>query len=186
MTLRRQLIMAGALIFALALFGVAVGQWFSGRMFVREQLASHTHETATALSLSLSAALRAGDVALVKTTLLPLLDRGYYRRIVIRDAPGHVVDAQDQEAPATDVPRWFAALARLEAPRAESLVSSGWQEVGRVEVEGDPEFALRQLWNSMLSALFWLLAVYALALALMLAWLRRLQPLGRHDQRQGR
>ena len=174
MSLKRQLILAGALIFALALFGVAVGQWFSGREFVREQLAAHAHETATALSLSLTSALRAGDAALVKTTLLPVFDRGYYRRIVIRDTAGRVVDAAELTAPASGVPRWFAALARLEAPRAESLVSAGWQEVGRVEVEGDPEFALRQLWHGTLRAVTWLLVVYGLALALMLAWLRRL------------
>lgn len=174
MSLKRQIILAGALIFALALFGVAVGQWLAGRDFVRGQLAAHAHETATALALSVSAALRDGDAALVKTTLLPVFDRGYYRRIAIRDPAGSIVDAAELSAPAQDVPRWFAALARLEAPRAESLVNAGWQEVGRVEVEGDPEFALRQLWQGTLRAVAWLLVVYALALVLMFAWLRRL------------
>jgi EAL domain-containing protein (putative c-di-GMP-specific phosphodiesterase class I)/GGDEF domain-containing protein len=174
MSLKRQIVVAGALVCALALLGVAAGQWLAGREFVREQLAAHAHETATALSLSLSAALREGDAALVKTTLLPVFDRGYYRRIVIRDLEGRVVDAAELTDTAGRVPRWFAALARLEAPRAEALVSSGWREVGRVEVEGDPEFALRQLWNGALRALTWLLAVYALALVLLFAWLRRL------------
>ncbi len=174
MSLKRQIIIAGALVFALALTGVAAGQWLAGREFVREQLAAHAHETATALSLSLSASLRDGDVAMVKTTLLPVFDRGYYRRIVIRDIEDRVVDAAELAGMPASVPRWFAALARLEPPRAEALVSAGWREVGRVEVEGDPEFALRQLWNGTLRALTWLLAVYALTLALLFAWLRGL------------
>lgn len=174
MSLKRQVVLAGALVFALALLGVAVGQWLAGREFVREQLAAHAQETATALSLSLSTGLREGDTAMVKTTLLPVFDRGYYRRIVIHDATGGVVDATELTDTPGSVPRWFAALARLEPPRAAALVSSGWQQVGRVEVEGDPEFALRQLWNGALRALTWLLAVYALALAAMFAWLRRL------------
>lgn len=174
MDLKRQVILAGALMFALALLGVAAGQWVAGRNFVREQLAAHAHETATALSLSLTSGLRDGDVAMVKTTLLPVFDRGYYQRIVISDVDGRIVDAAELTAEASQVPRWFAALAQLDAPRAMAMVTSGWQQVGRVEVEGDPEFALRQLWNGTLHALAWLLAVYALTLALMLAWLRRL------------
>jgi EAL domain-containing protein (putative c-di-GMP-specific phosphodiesterase class I)/GGDEF domain-containing protein len=174
MSLKRQVTLAGAMIFALALIGVAVGQWLSGREFVREQLAAHAQETATALSLSLTTALREGDAALVRTTLLPIFDRGYYRRIVIRDVSGAVVDAVEAAASPTGVPRWFAALAQLEPPRAEALVSAGWRQAGRVEVEGDAEFALRQLWHGTLRSLAWLLAVYVLALSLMLAWLRRL------------
>lgn len=174
MSLKRQIIIAGALVFALVLSGVAVGQWLASREFVREQLAAHAQETATALSLALSVALRDGDAAMVKTTLLPVFDRGYYRRIVIRDAAGDVVDALELSDTADSIPRWFAALARLKPPRATALVSSGWQQVGRVEVEGDTGFALRQLWHGTLRAVAWLLAVYALALVAMFAWLRRL------------
>lgn len=174
MTLKRQVILAGALIFALALLGVAAGQWFSGREFVREQLAAHTQETATALALALSTGLREGDAALVKTTLLPIFDRGYYRRIVIRDAAGKVVEAMEPELAATGVPEWFATLAHLDAPQASALVNAGWRQVGQVEVAGDAGFALRQLWQGTLRALAWLLAVYAAAMLLMLAWLRHL------------
>lgn len=174
MTLKRQVVLAGALIFALALLGVAAGQWLSGREFVREQLAAHANETATALAFSLSNSLRDGDAVMVKTMLLPIFDRGYYRRIVIRDVAGSVVEALEPEAAASAVPRWFAMLARLEAPQARALVNAGWQQVGLVEVEGDVEFALRQLWNGTLRSLAWLSAVYAAAMTLMFAWLRRL------------
>jgi len=174
MTLKRQVILAGALIFALALLGVAAGQWFSGREFVREQLAAHTQETATALALSLSTGLRESDAVLVKTTLLPIFDRGYYRQIVIRDADGKVMETMAAELAASGVPAWFAALARLDAPQASALVNAGWRQVGQVEVTGDVGFALRQLWQGTLRALAWLLAVYAAAMLLMLAWLRRL------------
>ncbi len=172
MSLQRQVILAGALIFALILLGVAAGQWLSGREFVREQLATHAQETATALALALTTGLREGDVALVRTTLLPVFDRGYYRRIVIRDVSGTTVDALEAAAMHSEVPRWFASLAQMEPPHAEALVSDGWRQVGRVEVEGEPDFALRHLWRGTLRAGAWLLAVYALALALMLAWLR--------------
>lgn len=173
-SLKRQVILAGAMIFALALLGVAMGQWLAGREFVREQLAAHAQETATSLALAMTSALRDGDAVLVKTTVLPIFDRGYYRRIVIRDIEGNPVNQMERPLSHSGVPRWFAALARLESPRVEALVSAGWQQVGRVEVEGETEFALRQLWRGTLRALVWLLAVYALALTLLLLWLRRL------------
>lgn len=174
MSLRRQIILAGALLFGLALLGVAIGQWLSGREFVREQMAAHAQETATTLALSLSTALRDGDPALVKTTVLPAFDRGYYRRIAVRDLADRIVVAEEAAAGESRVPRWFAALAQLDPPHAEALVSAGWKQAGRVEVEGDTEFALRQLWHGSLRALTWLSLVYGLSLALMLAWLRRL------------
>jgi EAL domain-containing protein (putative c-di-GMP-specific phosphodiesterase class I)/GGDEF domain-containing protein len=174
MTLKRQVLMAGAFVFALALLGVAAGQWLSGREFVREQLAAHAHEAATALALALSSGLRDGDAAMVRTTLLPVFDRGYYRRIVIRDAGGSVVESMQSGSSAAGVPRWFADLAQLEAPQADALVNAGWRQVGLVEVEGDVEFALRRLWHDTLHAMAWLLALYAAAMTAMLLWLRRL------------
>ncbi|WP_153118016.1 EAL domain-containing protein [Rhodocyclus tenuis] len=179
MTLRRQLVLMGALVFALALLGIAVGQWQAGRQFVREQMAAHVQETATSLALALTSAMRDGDAVLVRTQLLPIFDRGYYRRIAVRDLAGRVVAAEDLAPVESGVPDWFSALVQFEAPHAEALVNSGWQQSGRVEVDGDADFALRQLWRGTVHALAWLFAVYALALALMLLWLRRLlAPMG--------
>lgn len=174
MSLRRQIVLMGALVFALALLGIAISQWLSSREFVREQMAAHTQETATSLALALSSALRDGDEALVRTHVLPIFDRGYYRSIIVRDLSGRVIESEEQASTAADVPAWFVRLAHFQPPRAEALASAGWRQAGRVEVVGDVDFALRQLWHGTLVALAWLLAVYALALVIMLAGLRQL------------
>ncbi|NJA88730.1 EAL domain-containing protein [Rhodocyclus tenuis] len=175
MTLQRQLVLGGALIFGLALLGIAVGQWQAGREFLREQMAAHTQETATALALSLSSALRDSDPALVRTTVLPVFDRGYYRRIRVSDVDDRTVDEEIADGSDTaPPPRWFAAMAGLEAPHAEAKVIAGWRQAGRVEVDADTQFALRQLWHGTTQALLWLLTIYLLALLLLRQWLRRL------------
>lgn len=179
MTLRRQLVLMGALLFALAMLGIGVGQWQAGRQFVREQMAAHVQETATSLALALTSAMRDGDAVLVRTQLLPIFDRGYYRRIAVRDLEGRIVAAVDLAPAESGVPDWFAALVEFQAPHAEALVNAGWRQSGRVEVDGDADFALRQLWRGTLHALACLFAVYVLALALMLLWLRHLlAPMG--------
>jgi EAL domain-containing protein (putative c-di-GMP-specific phosphodiesterase class I)/GGDEF domain-containing protein len=174
MRLANRISFVAALVFLLALTGFAGGQWISGRQFVREQLAATAQEAATALALALTAALRDGDAALVRTTLLPVFDRGHYRRIAVLDQAGTTVDSITGNDAAAVAPDWFAALAGLDAPRAKALVNAGWQQVGRVEVEAEPRFALQQLWRASMNGLLWLVVAFAAAWLLMQAVLRRL------------
>ncbi|MEC5397868.1 bifunctional diguanylate cyclase/phosphodiesterase [Uliginosibacterium sp. H1] len=174
-TLHGQLLRALAAIFTLAIVGVFVGQWLGTRAFVQAQLASHAQDAATSLALVLGQTWKEGDVVTARGVALPVFDRGYYRRIAIRDARGAlVVELRLAEDEAVDVPRWFAKLAALRTPRAQAKVSSGWRMLGHVEVESHPRFAYVQLWNGSLQTAGWLIALWGLAWWGASRWLRTL------------
>src|SRR6185295_7936390 len=73
-----------------------------------------------------------------------------------------------------DVPAWFTQLLPIEAPGAQSLVSSGWRELGRVVVQSQPNFAYLQLWHAGMQALALLFAAYVLAIGATIAFLAML------------
>ncbi|MDQ8020570.1 MAG: EAL domain-containing protein [Moraxellaceae bacterium] len=174
-TLHGQLLRALAAIFTLAIIGVFVGQWLSTRAFVQAQLASHAQDAATSLALVLGQTWKDGDVVTARGVALPVFDRGYYRRIAVRDARGTpVVELHLAEDEAVDVPHWFAKLAALRTPRAQAKVSSGWRMLGHVEVESHPRFAYVQLWRGSLQTAGWLIALWGLAWWGANRWLRGL------------
>src|SRR6185295_13163656 len=73
-----------------------------------------------------------------------------------------------------DAPAWFTQLLPIEAPGAQSLISSGWRELGRVVVQSQPNFAYQQLWHAGVQAIALLLAAYLLAIAATSAFLAML------------
>lgn len=178
MTLFRQVFIGVSLGFMVALLGI---QWISlsnARAYMQQQLASHAQDTATTLGMSLAAAMQSGDTVLATTVVGPVFDRGYYRAIRIVSPQGFPLVEKQLAPTPPDVPRWFAGLVVLEAPTAESLITSGWRQLGRVIVTSHPNFAYLQLWHTASGYFSWLAAVYALALLLLHGFLRTiLRPL---------
>src|SRR6185503_20414473 len=69
-------------------------------------------------------------------------------------------------------PGWFVHLFPLESPTAESLVSGGWRQLGKVQVTVHPRFAYEQLWTTARDTLIYLLFIYAAALLALRMFLR--------------
>ncbi len=178
MTLFKQVFVGVSLGFMVVLIGI---QWISftnARAYMQQQLASHAQDTATSLGMSLATAMQSGDTVLATTVVSPVFDRGFYREIKIVSLKGETLVEKQLPPTPPDVPRWFADLVVLEAPTAESLITSGWRQLGRVIVTSHPNFAYLQLWHTSSGFFTWLAAVYALALLLLLGFLRTiLRPL---------
>ena len=182
-TLGRQLLAGVSLIFLLALAGVGWIYLANARVYLQEQLESHAQDTSTSLGLSLGTVLARGDPALAETVINAVFDRGYYERIVFVSVSGETLVRKELSPAESGVPAWFVALLPLRAPTAESLVSAGWRQIGRVKVTSHPRFAYRQLWQTGIETAGWLAAIYALALLAMRAFLggilRPLEQIGR-------
>ena len=65
-----------------------------------------------------------------------------------------------------------ARLFALHSPTAESLVSGGWRQLGKVQVTVHPRFAYEQLWQTARDTLIYLLFIYAAALLALRMFLR--------------
>ncbi len=148
MTLHRRLIFA---VIALILFLLAANlviTLHNARLNIYEQLKVHAQDTATSLGFSLSQA--AVDKDNVQMTLMidAIFDRGYYRRILYRDLEGNEKIKRELPLSTVDVPDWFIRWLPLPESMGDAQVSSGWYQLGQIEVVSHPGFAYRDLWRS--------------------------------------
>lgn len=184
MTINRQLIAVLSALFLVVLIGV---EWLSLRSAQRHfqgQLESVAQDAATSIGLALGTLLREPDAALAETVINPAFDRGQYARIEFVSPSGEVIAARAMGGVRSgQYPRWFAEYVPLHGPTAESLVTAGWRQLGRVRVTVHPRFAYEQLWSSTRQTVLYLLAVYAAAmLVLRLILAGVLRPLARIER----
>jgi EAL domain-containing protein (putative c-di-GMP-specific phosphodiesterase class I)/GGDEF domain-containing protein len=174
MTLGRQLASAISAIFIVALIGVQAIHLRSAHTHLQRQLESLAQDAATSLGLSLGALLKNGDAALAETIIKPAFDRGHYERVDYLSATGERVVSKILPPEEGRYPGWFARVFPLEAPTAESLVSSGWRQLGKVRVTVHPRYAYEQLWTTARDTLLYMLLIYIAAMLALRAFLRGL------------
>ena len=187
MTLFRQLFIGASLLFLLVLAGVEAIYLANARLYVQQQLESHSQDAATSLALWLGTVKPFEDRALIETVVNTTFDRGYYQSIRVVSVRGETL-VEKHLAPAQgDVPAWFARLFPLHPPSAEAMISSGWRQLGRVLVTSHPNFAYLQLWHTGVQTLILLVVVYALALLALRFFLATiLRPLSEVERAAGR
>jgi diguanylate cyclase (GGDEF)-like protein len=171
MTLYRQLMLGVSLLFFAVLAGIMAIYLVNSRQQLQEQLGSQAQEAATSLALRLATLKSLEDRTLVETLVNPMFDRGFFREIRVAATSGEVLVRRVLAPAQGDVPEWFTRLFPLETPGAQSLVSSGWRELGRVVVVSHPNFAYQQLWHTGLQTFLWLALAYAVAIAAVIAFL---------------
>ncbi len=178
MTLGRQLAIAVSVIFLVALAGVEAIYLRSAQEHLQRELDSKAQDAATSIGLSLGALMKQADAALAQTIVNPAFDRGHYERIEYFSPSGETLVSRVLPAQAGDYPAWLVRLFPLSAPTAESLVSAGWRQLGRVRVTTHPRFAYEQLWHAARNTLFYLAVIYGAALIALRLFLRSvLRPL---------
>jgi EAL domain-containing protein (putative c-di-GMP-specific phosphodiesterase class I) len=177
MKLRNQLFLAICL-FLLVAFS---GSFFVGLESSREQtlgqLRAHAQDAATALGLSLTA--RIDDPAMMELMVSSIFDSGYFSNIrIISIDNQQVLIERSASSRIKGVPGWFVSLVNLHHEGGDALIMRGWEQVARVEVLSNPQFALAKLWDSTVGSLIWLL-VCGLLSAVLGGWLlrRQLRPL---------
>jgi hypothetical protein len=162
--LGRQVAWVVSAIFFFALVGVQAIHLRSTHAHLQRQLESLAQDAATSIGLSLGVLLAAGDPALAETVVNPAFDRGHYERIEYLSTSGERLVSRSLSPAQGRYPGWFADMFELQAPTAESLVSGGWRQLGKVKVTVHPRFAYEQLWTTARDTLIYLLFIYVAAL----------------------
>lgn len=161
MTLHRRLIFA---VIALILFLLAANMvitLYNARLNIYQQLKVHSQDAATSLGFSLSQAALDKDNVQMGLMIDAIFDRGYYRRITFRDVDGQEVISRLLPLASSDVPDWFIRWLPLPEPTGSAQVSSGWYQLGEIEVVSHPGFAYQDMWRSFKEQV-WLFLVTAL------------------------
>lgn len=178
MTLFRQLFLGASLAFFLVLGAIEGIYVQNAHKYLQEQLSSHAQDAATSLGIVLPVAMADSDLVRAEVTVNAIFDRGYYQSIRVLDTKGETLILKTLPVAPTGVPQWFVNLLPIEAPFAESLISKGWRQMGRVVVSSHPNFAYKQLWHTLWEATLGLALIYLLVLAALHSFLSRiLRPL---------
>lgn len=183
MTLFKQLFIGTSIAFLVLLVLVESVYLVNARMYMQEQLASHAQDTATSLGMVLPASMAAQDTMLAEITVNAVFDRGFYQSIKVVNGKGEQLLEKSLPPAPPGVPIWFTKLFPMDTPSSESLISKGWQQLGRVIVTSHPNFAYKQLWHTSIEATAGLLLLYALSLMALHSFLTRiLRPLKEVEQ----
>ena len=180
MSLTRRLQLFLALLLMLAL---ATNLWLQlqrTRDFLGVQLQSHAQDTATSLALSLAPALAAHDNVTAERMIDAVFDRGYFRQILWLDVNGETVLSRDSSSAPAQVPDWFSQALPIDAPQVEALLSSGWNQQGKLLIESHTGYAQLSLWRSFVDLLLGsIIALVALGVLVVYTVQKALAPLHR-------
>ncbi|WP_085723425.1 cyclic di-GMP receptor LapD [Pseudomonas sp. R37(2017)] len=173
MTLRKQLFLAICLFLLVAFSGSFFASLESSREQTLSQLRAHAQDAATALGLSLTA--QVDDPAMMELMVSSIFDSGYFSSIrVIRLKDQQTLVERSAPTKIDGVPDWFVSLVNLRPEGGDALIMRGWEQLARVEVLSNPQFALAKLWDSTLGSLIWLL-LCGLFSAVIGGWMLRRQ-----------
>lgn len=178
MTLFKQLFAGSSIAFLVVLAATESIYVKNAHQYLQEQLVSHSQDAATSLGMVLPGSMADGDLVRVEVTVSAMFDRGYYQSIRVLDIKGKTLLLKTLPPAPAGVPQWFVNVLPLELPFAESLISKGWRQMGRVVVSSHPNFAYKQLWRTLLEATLSLTILYLLTLLALHSFLSRiLRPL---------
>ncbi len=164
MTLARKLLAGITAVFIALLIGIVAIYVISARHHLAAQLDAHANETATSLALSIGSRMQTLDEALIHTIVNTIFDRGHFASIKVQATNGNTAFERQLAQNQIALPSWFIDLVAFEPPMGQSLISSGWRQMGRVIVRVHPQYAYQQLWDTALATLSWLSLLFAIAL----------------------
>ncbi len=183
MTLSRQLILLIFVTFMLIFSGIFWISVENTRSYLMLQLATQTQNGADALGLSLAPHMKNKDIAAMDTMVNAVFDSGYYKSLKLQSMTGKVYIERQNTPRIEGVPTWFISHLALETPKAESVITTGWLQTGRIILLAHPGFAYKKLWDMTIGMLQWSLLAFGLSLIVVLVILKAiLRPLNAVEQ----
>ncbi|MFG0835137.1 EAL domain-containing protein [Aeromonas bivalvium] len=186
MTLYRQLLATMLLLFGV-LFAVTYWvQFTSTRNYLAQQQETTVINTATSLGLALTPYLENGDKVSAESVLKAVFDGGYYQQVRLDMLASKEVIELDNSHGIQGVPAWFMGLELFPDVSNESILTSGWLQLGKLKVVGHSGQAYYELWQGMTNLASWFIIGFLVTtLLLMRALNYLLKPLAQiRDQAQ--
>lgn len=183
MTLSRQLLTLILVTFLLIFSGTFWISVENTRSYLMLQLSTQTQNAADSLGLSLVPHMQNRDIATMDTMVNAVFDSGYYKSLKLESISGERLIDRENTSSIEGVPQWFIDNLTLETPHAESVITTGWTQSGRLELVAHPGFAYKKLWETSVDMLWWsLLAFFASLIAVSVILRAILKPLDAVEQ----
>jgi len=155
MTLYRQLLATMLLLFGLLFAATYWVQFNSTRSYLAQQQETTVINTATSLGLALTPYLENGDKVGAESVIQAIFDGGYYRLVRLDLLASKEVIEQENPSNIQGVPHWFVNLGLFPEVSNESILTSGWLQLGKLKVVGHPGQAYYELWRGMSELASW-------------------------------
>lgn len=174
MTLYRQLLITTLLLFAVLFITAYWALFNSTRAYLAEQQYTNVVNTATSLGLALTPYLETSDKVGAESVINAVFDGGYYRRVRLDLlAADDNILRENLDYPLR-VPAWFVGLNLFKPVSYETVLTSGWLQLGKLYIEGHPNQAYYELWNGMSKLATWFLIFFIIVWMLLIVSLRYL------------
>jgi len=164
MTLSRQLITLIMIVFLLIFSGTFWISVENTRSYLTDQLTSQTQNSASSLGISLVPHIEKRDIATMNTMVNALFDSGYYQMLSINSISGEVLIERHNSMMIEGVPEWFINRLPLPTATVESVITTGWNQAGKVKLVAHPGFAYQKLWQTTLEILWWSILAFIIAI----------------------
>lgn len=155
MTLYRQLLATMLLLFGLLFAATYWVQFNSTRTYLAQQQETTVINTATSLGLALTPYLENGDKVGAESVIKAIFDGGYYRMVRLDLLASKDVIEEENSSRIQGVPDWFIELGLFPEVSNESILTSGWLQLGKLKVVGHPGQAYHELWAGMSELATW-------------------------------
>lgn len=166
MTLYKQILAFVICLFAGLLVIAYAVQFQSTRDYLAEQQRISVINTANSVGLALTPYLESGDKVGAESVINAAFDGGYYQKIHLDLlASKQIIDKQNK-LDIDGVPHWFTQLNLFKSESYNTVLTSGWLQLGKLEVIGHPGDAYFQLWRAM-SNLLWSYAACFLVVSIL-------------------
>lgn len=154
MTLYKQILAFVICLFAGLLIIAYAVQFQSTRDYLAEQQRISVINTANSVGIALTPYLETGDKVGAESIINAAFDGGYYQEIHLDLLASKQTIEKTNKKEIEGVPDWFIQLNLFKSETYESVLTSGWLQLGKLQVKGHPGDAYFQFWRSM-SNLFW-------------------------------
>lgn len=172
MTLYKQILAFVICLFAGLLIIAYAVQFQSTRDYLAEQQRISVINTANSVGLALTPYLETGDKIGAESVINAAFDGGFYQKIHLDLLASKETIEKVNKVEIEGVPRWFTELNFFKSETYDSVLTSGWLQLGKLEVTGHPGDAYFQFWRAMSNLFFAYIACFVVVSILVIAALR--------------
>ncbi|PHQ92500.1 MAG: hypothetical protein COB42_00960 [Sulfurimonas sp.] len=166
MTLFKQMALAVSFIIIVMLAAVMAINYQSAKQDIIQSLYETTVNNISTLTNKLADASE--EPAFLVTTIDAEFDSGYYKMIDFKSNDGLTDYLQIDNDPVEGVPLWFINFTSVELETVSADVSSGWNIIGVVSVEGDTGIVYKALYKMFVKLSYLFFA--SVTIALLILW----------------
>ena len=153
-------------LFLLVMTSLVYFQFTQTRDFMEDQMTSELNNTMTSLGLILQPHLETGDLATAETLINVVFESGFYRKVTLTWLADEQVKTWQNPVVLKEVPQWFTSLALFTGKSQETIITSGWLQLAKLEIESHPGHGYQELWRIMNNTLMVLSFLFLLSIVL--------------------